>query len=861
MGHTFDSMLKEATELPWAMGARLMVELRSSVKIPDKPVMTKEAALGLVKIARIIKMAETPEEAQQVLQQQAMTDPNIVQAMDYQQAQNEREMLMAKVQELQVATEAAQAQAMQADQVAQAASQQQEQLTAAAQQAKQEQVNAVMESMQAKDQVLQTQVSAQQHRQQIAGFAQQMADQLKQIASTSPEEQQMQQEQAAAEQQQAMMNQQAVEQQAQGQPPAKSKTKKETEEAQTAQQKSQEQAAQAQQAQMEEQQQAAMMQQQQGAAPPGGAPPGMPGEVPKMGSARLRKIAAQLRAAHLRKRAFDELTPAQKITETPPNEEEEEEEEGEGDLEEVLEHIVELRSRLVDQGLSPADIDHYIRLVEEGEEDKAEDFAEEAIEGEEDELPKKVAALRFVKIASLVKRAQFSQTNPGYGVGSEGSGQQGMFVQAALGEPSKDQKAWRETREAFRAARAKSREKRQREMAGLGPMAKSSQGFATSNSGLGEDQGGIGAQGGMNQYASMGGVGKMASGLQQLKDVWKVGRLNRTLKEVAKATGERFVKDPAIRKLPVSSRAVAHLGEHAEKYLAGGALAGTAAGSAAIGHAVGKRKHGSARVMALIEKLANDQKAREVGEALGVNWDQVDFTPNDFARGMEIEKEHHRSGVDIIPDEEMDLMTGKIALAHLREGGDYYDRLENMEAAMEADKDSSSASKEKQGSFSRGRAAQIAQRVLMAKTGSSKKAGRGSAQDAGSRLAQLEKDAGNAGLGTTAGYAALGATIGGGLEKMRLHAHAKKMGLDKPTDKEIELIGKFQAAKDLAKRDPSYTNKLRARNLDYKIDMERLSREHPDRAALRGAAWGTAAGASLGPLAHRLITKIVKKGR
>lgn len=610
MSHTFDSMLKEATALPWTMGARLMVELRSTVRVPEQPVMTKEAALGLVKIARIIKQAKDPDKAQLALQQAAMTDPSIVQAMDYQQAESERQMLMAKVQELQMVAETAQAQAAQADQQAQAAMQQQEQLTAAAQQAKQEQVNAVMESMQAKDQTLQTQVSAQQHRQQIAGYAQQMADQLKQIAATSPEEQQMQQEQAAAEQQaqqQAVMQQQGADQQAQGQPvqqgqpPAKSKTKKETDEAQKAQQKAQEQAAQAQQAQQEEAQQPQQPQQPQ---PPQAAMP------PKMGSAKLQKVANAIHAARLRKKRE--------------------------------------------------------------------------------------------------KTSQFSGTNEGYG----------------------------------------------------------------------ESQGGIGQQGGFAQYASLGKTG------------------------------------------------------------------------------------GHSKLAALMQKLGSEQEAARIGADLGVKWGRVDFTPADLAKGMEIEKEHHEPGVDIMPGEEAPTVTAKIALAHLKERGDYYDLLEPKVENAPGDK--VSEDREKVG-FSKEKAAMIAQRVRLIKEGQLKKAARGSADVAESRHIVKEGGAEEAaarglGLGHTLGYAALGAAIGGGISKAKMRSHEQKFGLDQPTGKEMKLHGELSAAADLAKRDPSYSNKLRIANLQYKIDMEKLDREHPNRAGVRGATRGAAIGALVGPLAHRLLGKVIKRG-
>ena len=308
MSNTFDDMIKEATGLPWEMGARLMVELRSSVHVPEQPVMTKEAALGMIKIARMSKIAQTPEEAQAMAQEAAMTDPNVVAALDHQQAAAEREMLMGKIQELQVANESAQAQVEMANQAAQAASQQSEQTQAMLEQAHTDRTMAVQESMAAKDQALQTQVAGQQHRHQIAQAAEQMAEQLKSLAATSPEQQQAQQAMA----QQQMAEQQAAAQQAPaggeaagGAPAAKQKTKKEVDEAANAQQHAQVQGAQAEQAVAEEQAQAeqAAMMGGMGPAPTPGAPPagGPPaaGMPPKMGSAK-ESIRNQL----LQKRAY-----------------------------------------------------------------------------------------------------------------------------------------------------------------------------------------------------------------------------------------------------------------------------------------------------------------------------------------------------------------------------------------------------------------------------------------------------------------------------------------------------------------------------------------------------------------------------
>ncbi len=71
------------------------------------------------------------------------------------------------------------------------------------------------------------------------------------------------------------------------------------------------------------------------------------------------------------------------------------------------------------------------------------------------------------------------------------------------------------------------------------------------------------------------------------------------------------------------------------------------------------------------------EEAKAIGEKLGLKWDKFDV--DQFRRGMEVELEHgSRDSLTNITNDDP-LMTGKIALAHLNEFPDYYDRLEKME--------------------------------------------------------------------------------------------------------------------------------------------------------------------------------------
>jgi hypothetical protein len=72
-----------------------------------------------------------------------------------------------------------------------------------------------------------------------------------------------------------------------------------------------------------------------------------------------------------------------------------------------------------------------------------------------------------------------------------------------------------------------------------------------------------------------------------------------------------------------------------------------------------------------------EDRARRIGERLGIRWNRFDV--EQFRRGMEVELEHGlRDPVTNVTSDDM-MTTGKIALAHLNEFPDYYDRLEIME--------------------------------------------------------------------------------------------------------------------------------------------------------------------------------------
>lgn len=75
----------------------------------------------------------------------------------------------------------------------------------------------------------------------------------------------------------------------------------------------------------------------------------------------------------------------------------------------------------------------------------------------------------------------------------------------------------------------------------------------------------------------------------------------------------------------------------------------------------------------------SSEEARSVGERLSIAWSSSPFDLEQFRVGMDVELEHgtRDPGTDVTGDDPV--LTGKIALAHLRELPDYYTRLARME--------------------------------------------------------------------------------------------------------------------------------------------------------------------------------------
>ena len=78
-----------------------------------------------------------------------------------------------------------------------------------------------------------------------------------------------------------------------------------------------------------------------------------------------------------------------------------------------------------------------------------------------------------------------------------------------------------------------------------------------------------------------------------------------------------------------------------------------------------------------------EEEARAIGQRIGIDWSAGDVDLEQFRMGLVVELEHGTQdpATDVTHDDET--ITGMIALAHLKEIGDYYTRLTAMEREAE----------------------------------------------------------------------------------------------------------------------------------------------------------------------------------
>ena len=75
------------------------------------------------------------------------------------------------------------------------------------------------------------------------------------------------------------------------------------------------------------------------------------------------------------------------------------------------------------------------------------------------------------------------------------------------------------------------------------------------------------------------------------------------------------------------------------------------------------------------------EEAKRIGESLGIDWSKFDI--EQFRMGLDVELEHGKRNPSTNVTQDDEVITGKIALAHLNEFPDYYTRLQKMETEAE----------------------------------------------------------------------------------------------------------------------------------------------------------------------------------
>ncbi len=83
------------------------------------------------------------------------------------------------------------------------------------------------------------------------------------------------------------------------------------------------------------------------------------------------------------------------------------------------------------------------------------------------------------------------------------------------------------------------------------------------------------------------------------------------------------------------------------------------------------------------QERTTSEEARRIGDEIGVDWSRFDV--EQFRAGLDVEFEHgsHDPQTDVTGDDP--ILTGKIALAHIKEFPDYYERLARMEKQAKQD--------------------------------------------------------------------------------------------------------------------------------------------------------------------------------
>jgi len=83
--------------------------------------------------------------------------------------------------------------------------------------------------------------------------------------------------------------------------------------------------------------------------------------------------------------------------------------------------------------------------------------------------------------------------------------------------------------------------------------------------------------------------------------------------------------------------------------------------------------------------VVSPEEAQQLGEEIGINWEEVKFTPEALAEGIVHELEHGSKDKETNITDDDPVITAKIAWAHLKEDPEYYTKLNKMEDAEEGE--------------------------------------------------------------------------------------------------------------------------------------------------------------------------------
>lgn len=87
------------------------------------------------------------------------------------------------------------------------------------------------------------------------------------------------------------------------------------------------------------------------------------------------------------------------------------------------------------------------------------------------------------------------------------------------------------------------------------------------------------------------------------------------------------------------------------------------------------------------KKVFTSEQAAAVARKIGLDFSTIEFDLEQFRMGMDVELEHGTVDPQTNVTNDDPAVTGKIALAHLKEFPDYYTRLYEMEEEGEAYRD------------------------------------------------------------------------------------------------------------------------------------------------------------------------------